>query len=103
MLRRPKRSKNEAAPPKEVEEFVSRVLLFYIPYQNACINNVIQSNVAQNRTALSTLLSLRYKRFFTAVCSSDIFAHHQEYLNCESVEITNKMQPCNRIYYSKVY
>jgi hypothetical protein len=35
--------------------------------------------------------------------SSDIFAHHQKHLNCESVEITNKMQPCNRIYYSKVY
>jgi hypothetical protein len=24
-------------------------------------------------------------------------------LECESVEITNKMQPCNRIYYSKMY
>ena len=22
---------------------------------------------------------------------------------CESIEITNKMQPCNRIYYSKIY
>jgi len=61
MLRRPKCSKNEVVAPKEEEEFVSHVLLLYIPYQNACISNVIQSNVAQNRTALSTLLSLRHK------------------------------------------
>jgi hypothetical protein len=28
---------------------------------------------------------------------------HFDWLLYESVEITNKMQPCNRIYYSKVY
>ena len=37
------------------------------------------------------------------ISSLRVNIHGSVYRNMKSVEITNKMQPCNRIYYSKIY
>jgi len=65
---------------------------FWAPSIDVCLQihlpKVGHNFVSHSSTSWSTKRSISYT------------FHH---VNYESVDITNKMQPCNRIYYSKVY
>jgi hypothetical protein len=53
---------------------------------------------------LHTGLHVQYLLFSSDFNHTRIFSKDfREILKCQSVEITNKLQPCNKIYYSDVY
>jgi len=62
----------------------------------------------QPQCRLGENIKIGYNCFFTSPDVSTLikvveYQASEEGLSCDSVEITNKMQPCNRIYYSTVH